>query len=385
MQLTARDARLQFGHVFQQELFPSLEETLGPLNPQMQLLASVVALVPLARALNALRAATGRRPKDRTALATAFMAKAIFNLPNTRHLIARLKVDQPLRQLCGWNSARAVPKEWQFSRAFAKFASSNLPQQLHAAVIEATQSERLIGHIARDSTAIVARERIPEAVMEAKRKAKQPKPKRRKGSFAKAKASERGPRIKRQPHQSLQTMLEEIPTHCDLGRKVDSDGHNKSWRGYKLHMDIADGQMPISIVLTSASVHDSQLAIPLMTMSTARVTYFYDLMDTAYDADGIHDYSVQLDHVPIIAPHTRRKVKMPPNLAEVFPGKYTPQLSEAQKERYKERTMVERVNARLKDEFGGKQIRVRGAVKVMAHLMFGILALTVDQWMRMST
>ena len=47
--------------------------------------------------------------------------------------------------------------------------------------------------------------------------------------------------------------------------------------------------------------------------------------------------------------------------------------------------MVERVNARLKDEFGGKQIRVRGAVKVMAHLMFGILALTVDQWLRMST
>jgi len=45
--------------------------------------------------------------------------------------------------------------------------------------------------------------------------------------------------------------------------------------------------------------------------------------------------------------------------------------------------MVERVNARLKDEFGGSQIRVRGAAKVMAHLMFGVLALTVDQWMRM--
>ena len=45
--------------------------------------------------------------------------------------------------------------------------------------------------------------------------------------------------------------------------------------------------------------------------------------------------------------------------------------------------MVERVNARLKDEFGGSQIRVRGAAKVMAHLMFGMLALTVDQWMRM--
>ncbi len=37
-------------------------------------------------------------------------------------------------------------------------------------------------------------------------------------------------------------------------------------------------------VLTSASVHDSQVAIPLMTMTGARVSYLYDLMDAAYDA-----------------------------------------------------------------------------------------------------
>jgi hypothetical protein len=32
--------------------------------------------------------------------------------------------------------------------------------------------------------------------------------------------------------------------------------------------------------------------------------------------------------------------------------------------RYRERTTVERVNARLKDEFGGRTIRVRGNAKV---------------------
>jgi hypothetical protein len=46
--------------------------------------------------------------------------------------------------------------------------------------------------------------------------------------------------------------------------------------------------------------------------------------------------------------------------------------------------MSERVNARLKDEFGASQIRVRGAAKVMAHLMFGVLALTVYQWLRLA-
>ena len=50
---------------------------------------------------------------------------------------------------------------------------------------------------------------------------------------------------------------------------------------------------------------------------------------------------------------------------------------------YDFRTMVERVNARLKDEFGGRSVRVRGAVKVKCHLMFGILALTADQLIRL--
>ncbi len=58
-----------------------------------------------------------------------------------------------------------------------------------------------------------------------------------------------------------------------------------------------------------------------------------------------------------------------------------PQLTLAQEERFKGRTMIERINARLKDEFGGNTLRVRGVKKVMAHLMF---ALTVDQWLRLS-
>ena len=63
-------------------------------------------------------------------------------------------------------------------------------------------------------------------------------------------------------------------------------------------------------------------------------------------------------------------------MQKVFPDTPTPQLTWAEQERFKTRTMSERVNARLKDEFGASQIRVRGAAKVMAHLMFGVLALT---------
>jgi len=391
MQLNAREFVMQFAHLAQQDLFPHLETAVGPLTPQLQLLASVVALLPLGRLLAARRACTGRPAKDRTALATAFIAKAILNLPNTRDLMSRLRVDAGLRQLCGWTSAKQLPHESKFSRAFAEFATTQLPQQLHQAVVETTQRERLVGHIARDSTAIPARERFPETAKEKKAKRekekKQRQAKRKSGKRGKYKkkapAGPQGTRIQRQRGQKLDRMIADLPQQCDIGAKMNSNGHQQYWRGYKLHLDVADGQVPISALLTSASVHDSQVAIPLMTMTTKRVTYLYDLMDTAYDANEIHAHSRQLNHQPIIAPHSRRGTKKPSKMPKVFPIVPKPELTWAQKDRYKERTMIERVNARLKDEFGGNHLRVRGGVKVMAHLMFGVLALTVDQWLRL--
>jgi Transposase DDE domain len=51
--------------------------------------------------------------------------------------------------------------------------------------------------------------------------------------------------------------------------------------------------------------------------------------------------------------------------------------------RYNERSAAERVNGRLKDDCGGRNVRVRGHAKVACHLMFGILALTRDQLLRL--
>ena len=68
----------------------------------------------------------------------------------------------------------------------------------------------------------------------------------------------------------------------------------------KLHIDAADGHIPVSCILTSASVHDSQAAIPLAQITNQRVTNLYDLMDSAYDAPIISEHSKSLGHVPII-------------------------------------------------------------------------------------
>jgi len=392
MKLTLRQQLTQFAHVLQSSLFPVLEEEIGPLGERAKQLVATLEMIPLARFVPSSKGWIGRPSKDRYAVACAFVAKAVYGFTTTTQLLERLGQDSQLRQICGWNLARQVPHESTFSRAFAEFAQMELPQFVHETLIRETQKDRLIGHIARDSTAIEARERFPETdAAKAARAVSSGGAKRgpKKGSRGPHKRWKGGKplptpkadtRLHRQRTMGLREMLKELPLDCSIGVKKSSQGHQQYWRGYKLHLDVADGQIPISAVLTGAKVHDSQVAIPLATMSAQRVTYCYELMDAAYDAQEIREHSQAMGHVAIVDPSGRgRKSKS----VTIPLGKPQRQLSWAETERYKERTMSERVNARLKDEFGARSVRVRGAAKVMAHLMFGVLVLTVDQIQRL--
>lgn len=390
MQSTLRERLEQFSHLNQTVLFERLEQQIGVLSEKSQLLVSVLGMISLARWIAPSRGWRGRPCKDRQALATAFLAKAIFGLDTTRQLLDRLQNDAQLRCLCGWNQAQQVPHEATFSRAFAEFARSALPQRLHEALIVETQRTRLIGHIARDSTAIEARERYPDnpppkRVRRRGKRAGRP----RKGTAPPAPGS----RLQQQRHMPVEAMLADLPRHCSLGVKKSSKGYQQYWRGYKLHLDVADGQLPISALLTGACVHDSQVAIPLMTMSSQRVTYLYELMDKAYDAHAIRAHSEALGHRALIElPQRYRRLKEKVPLCKnsrfkkvVFRSEpILRQLSPAEQTRLRERTMVERVYSRLKDEFGARSIRLRGADKIMAQLMFGVLALTVDQLLKLT-
>jgi hypothetical protein len=107
-------------------------------------------------------------------------------------------------------------------------------------------------------------------------------------------------RLERQGRQSAQEALAELPVHCDVGTKKKSQGYKETWRGFKCHADVSDCCLPISTALTAASLHDSQVAIPLMKITSERVDYRYDLMDAAYDAQPIYVVSRSRGHVPII-------------------------------------------------------------------------------------
>ena len=291
----------------QGQLFPWLQDELGPLTDRHKQLIAVLEMVGIEAFVQTWRGLPGRPLADRHALARAFAAKAVLRLPTTTGLIERLKVDKTLRRLCGWERPGQVPSEATFSRAFAEFADSGLPARVHEALIEKTHADRLVGHISRDATAIEVREKPAKAEA-----SKQVKPKRRRGRPRKGEAVEKKEprRLERQAGMTLPEMLADLPSACDIGTKRNAKGHTTSWIGYKLHIDVADGDIPVSCVLTSASVHDSQVAIPLATITAGRVTNLYDLMDSAYDAPEIHAKARALGHVPIIDANPRRGGKL---------------------------------------------------------------------------
>jgi len=346
-------------HSLQRQLFPALEEELGSFTALDQQFCEVISLTQLGGFTGVYEwCGEGRPPCSRLWLAHAFIAKHIYQFPTTGALIEALKTRPTLRRLCGWESTGEIPSEPTFSRAFAEFAVDQLPQRIHENMVKVHAGPKLVGHISRDATAIEAPERpAPKAVATPTPPRKRGRPK--KGEVRPAPLPKR---LEVQPTRTLVENLADLPTRCDVGCKRNSKGHQESWIGYKLHLDTIDGDIPVSALLTSASVHDSQVAIPLAQMTAARLTSLYDLMDSAYDAPQIHAFSAQLGHVPLIDHNPRGGEKIP--------------FAPAQAQRFKQRSASERVNSLLKERYGGRWVRVRGAAKVMCHLMFGLVALT---------
>ena len=330
----------------------------------------------------------GRKQLDRQNIARAFLAKAVFNCSTTEMLIERLTVEPVLRRLCGFETVRSIPSSSTFSRAFKEFAEMNLGDRVHAALVATHVGKTVVTHVSRDSTEVGAREKPfnadkvritssstskeltldmveepkevvkEEVVAPAKRKPGRPK----KGEVVPPKALTR---LETQLTQTAHEALAELPKVCNWGSKNDSKGKSHRWVGWKAHFDWADKGLPLTVVTTSASCHDSQVAIPMMRLTASKCVSCYDLMDAAYDAASITQVSKELGHTPIIDKNVRRGEKIPK--------------SDADAAIYKQRSTAERGNSRLKDEYGLRNLRVRGHAKAHMHIMFGVLALFSDQ------
>ena len=353
-------------NTIQTQLFPSLEQELDPLSEKEREFIEIVCLLDLPNHMRQYRwNGFGRKKKSRIKIAKAFVAKSVYNFETTDILIEYLNGCKNIRRLCGWERASEIPSRATFSRAFSEFAENSLLQKVHEAMIKKHCGRKLAGHISRDSTAIESREK-PVKTIKASAGPKRKRGRPRKDEPAVPKTRKR---VELQVERSLEDNLNDLPTVCNVGTKKNSKGYKESWIGYKFHLDSIDGDIPVSAILSSASLHDSQVAIPLSQMSSQRVTNLYDLMDAAYDSPEIHAFSKSLGHRPIIDNNPRRgeKILMDP----------------ATKIRFRERSSSERVNSNLKDNYGGRNVRVKGASKVMTHLMFGVVSIAAMQILRL--
>jgi len=347
-------------HSIQAWLFPMLEDELGELDDQhREFIAVCETCAPYAHLAAYRWVGNGCPPKDRLALCKAFIAKAVWDFPTTRDLIDALRHRPTLRRLCGWETFGDIPGESTFSRVFAAFAEDELPQTIHQVMLKTHYADKIAGHISRDATAIHAREKA--AKKEPKLVVQSPE--------GEEPVLPEPTRLQRQLERPLDENIADLPRACDWGTKKDSKGKRLTWRGFKLHLDTVDGDLPVSWLLTSASLHDSQVSIPLAQMSAERIISLYDLADAAYDADPIRQMSARLGHVAIIDHNPRRGEKK--------------EFSPAQAIRYRQRSSAERVNSHLHDNHGGRHVRVRGAVKVVAHLSFGLLVIAAEQLLTM--
>jgi DDE family transposase/transposase-like protein DUF772 len=366
----------QFLTTVQLQLFPILEEE-GPLTDIHKRLINILEIIQIEKYVPT-GYWLGRPAKDRCHLARAYIAMVVLKLSHVNQLIDYLKSDKQLRCICGWNSGREIPSESKFCRVFKEFAEYQLPARAHQLLIEAIYDKELVMHLTKDSVPIEAREKSVKKRAQEKPQ-NEPTQNKKKGRprLGEKRIAEPKTRLEKQVSGSMsfEDMLQDLPKICDYGAKTSPKGYKLNWKGYKLHTAVDDYCIPISVILTSASTHDSQVAIPLAIQAHDRVDSCYDLMDSAYNIKHITDHSRSLGHVPIVGAWPKNTEEKQELAAEEKRKKILG-FETAEARRYKLRAKAERFNALFKDHYGGSQIRVRGHKKVFCQVMFSVVTLT---------
>ena len=78
----------------------------------------------------------GRKPKERLSLLKCFVAKSIYNIPQTKSFIDYLSCCPTLRRLSGFESVGEIPSESTFSRAFTEFLNQDIASKIHEAIVK---------------------------------------------------------------------------------------------------------------------------------------------------------------------------------------------------------------------------------------------------------
>jgi hypothetical protein len=364
-------------------LFPELKEQLGILSSKEEKLIKILDFAEIEKNITIVKITNP--PKDRIEIARSMIAKSVYNIQTTRDLIDRLKSDRILRVICGWRYLIDIPSEPKFSRVFKELSDLKIAQKTHEKFVQDYLSDTVFMYSASDATKIPLREKPVKVEKKEKPKLKRGRPKKgEKRGTKKVTILEQQTKM-----DTTQEMLSLISTNCAVGIKQNSKGNREVWIGGKLHISAVDGDIPVTAFYSSANVHDSSVALPLINETSKRVLYLHDLQDAGYDSDIIREFSKKLNHKPVIdvnpknSKELKAKIQLQKEEKKKFELLNLPQLCD--EHHYNQRSMVERVNKYLKEDFGCNNIYYKGATKVASVLAFGILSVCIHQSLKLVT
>jgi hypothetical protein len=354
--------------IYQKEIFPGLKHYFGYLINKHEMLLQILDLIDL----NAIypscywNANFGRPPEHRHRFVIAFLAKSLWNIAQTNTLIEYLKTDRVLRTICGFDERnQLLPSESTFSRSFKEISDSKVGEKLLEYIIIVHCSETLQEHVSIDGSAI--------AVAEKAHPAKKIWVKTKSGKKKRVVENKNKNSAKIQLTQDTATIINNLSKVCDYGTKKDSKGYKYTWKGYKLHVAVNDYNIPVAAIVTSASVNDTLVAIPLIRNVEDRIDNLYYLMDAGYDATAIRAEITNHGKVGLIDFNHRG------NKAD------NRAFMTHEKERYGNRSFSESLFSHLKMQHLPSYILYRGIEKVQTVLHFALSIIATLQIIKYSS
>ena len=248
---------------------------------KLELILTQINVSPLVTALSKQSHLRGPKGYRVAPMIYALIAKQILRISTTSELVRQLKENPVLRYNCGFEVLSKVPSEATFSRFVDKLSESDALLKLFTDLVVQAKELGIVdgSHISIDSTKVDAFEAS--------------KPKKD---------------------------IVDDGTNPNWGMKRDTHGNNIRWFGWKLHiLSDSHSELPLSVMVTSASVHDGTIAVTLIEafLKQYRRAFSpsYYAMDSGYDYKSVYDAIInQFEAIPIIAYNQRGSRTAPEGL-----------------------------------------------------------------------
>ncbi len=240
------------------------------------------------------RSKRGPRGYNPTPIIYALIAQQIEQIPTRAALVKRLQEDPSFRYSCGFKVIGDVPSEATFCRYYEKLTEDESLENIYLQMLQDALSIGLIDgkSVSIDATNLSAYERA-------------------------------------KPKKQIPAKQIDIP---NWGSKQDSNGNQKAWYGWKLHLSVdSKSELPLMFELSQASKHDCDYALPIIDnnhhwfLIEGKAPPSYWVMDMGYDAQVIYEDVRSVYGGQAIIPINKRNAKEPP--AGYYDFKGTPACS----------------------------------------------------------